>query len=186
MERTIHCEVFGDNVEAKISKKGVAYLRATVVTKGEDGRIDCFMNACFFPEADSLQELRGYLVRGRELEITGNYSEREYEGKDGTMKTSHDILVHEVKLGGIAQYDGEQKATTYSFIRKEDEAEAKKGAAKEAAKAAAKPAKPAPTTKIGVIPEGAPAKVKKGAKTAGEAVFSDEGEEDFNIEDLDI
>lgn len=183
MEKTFNAEVYGaQGASALFAKSGKPYVKCTLVTKGDDGRIDCFYNACFFPPQEAIQELRSALCQGRIVEVTGNYSEREYEGKDGNMKISHDILVHDVKLGGVAEYNSEAKETTYSFIRKEDEAAVKKGMAK----AAAKPAKPQPTTKIGVIPEGAPAKVKKGAKTASEAVFSEEGEEDFNIDDLDL
>lgn len=143
MEKTIRAEVFGENVQALFSKKGTPYVKATLVTKDEDGNIDMFLNACFFPEEQNVQKLRNYLCRGREVLVTGNYNEREYEGKDGTMKTAHDILVHSVKLGGIVEYgDGEAKHTDFSFIKEADQ----KAADAEMAKASKKPAKKGPST----------------------------------------
>lgn len=178
---TIDAEVFGQTTQALMSKKNVMYVKCTLCTKGDDGRINKFYNACFFPDPESLVKVKEALCQGRMVTVTGNYSEREYEGKDGNMKTSHDLLVHNVDFGGIAQYDGEAKSTTYSFIKKEDEQAVEKGMSK----AAAKPAKPQPRTKVN-LPDNVPTKPKAGAKTASEAVFSEEGEEDFNIDDLDL
>ena len=132
------------------SKKGLPYVKATVVEKDEEGNITKFVNACFFPDEADVQKLRNYLCRGREVTVTGEYSEREYEGRDGNMKTAHDILVHSVKFGSVVEYDGEMKKTEYSFIKDSD----KKAADKELLKASSKPSKKtAPKTKMTDIPD---------------------------------
>lgn len=147
-KRTIEAEVFGSNTQCLMSKAGTLYVKATLVTKNEDGTIAEFINACFFPDADSAAQLRDYLCQGREVTVTGNYSEREYEGKDGTMKTAHDILVHDVKLGAVAQYEGAgEKKTTFAFISDVEEKAANAQAAQSKEKAAARQAGK-PRTKV--------------------------------------
>ena len=161
MKKTITGEIFGDSAQALFSKKGLPYVKATVVEKDEEGNITKFVNACFFPDEADVQKLRNYLCRGREVTVTGEYSEREYEGRDGNMKTAYDILVHDVKLGGIVEYDGEMKKTDFSFIKKDDE----KAANKDLLKITKKPAKKeAPKTKM----------------------TEPEDEDDFNMDDLDL
>ena len=161
MKKTLNCEVFGDSATALFSKKGLPYVKATLVEKDDDGNITRFIGACFFPDEKDVQKLRGYLCKGREVTVTGEYSERAYVGKDGTDKLAYDLLVHDVKLGGIVEYDGEMKKTDFSFIKKDDE----KAANKDLLKITKKPAKKeAPKTKM----------------------TEPEDEDDFNMDDLDL
>lgn len=193
MEKIIKAEVFGDSAQALFSKKGTPYVKCTLVTKDAEGSIDQFINACFFPQESDVQRMRSYLCRGRSVEVTGNYSEREYEGRDGTMKTAHDILVHNVKFGGIVEYgDGEAKNTDFSFIKDSDQ----KAADAEIAKSAKKPAKRAQQTAF-VEPDGDDdeddlfaaydkAKAKAKAKAAKPKVKKAEEDDDFDMNDLDL
>ena len=112
--KTITGEMFGE-CQALISKAGNPYLKGTILHEDEDGcRI--FVNACFFPSQDDLQKMRALLCKGRIVEATGAYSEREYVGKDGSNKIAHDLLVHDVKIGKIAEWDGEKKNTGFSLM----------------------------------------------------------------------
>lgn len=112
--KTIKGQMFGD-CQALISKAGNAYLKGTIVHDGDDG-VRVFVNACFFPDAADLQKMRTLLCKGRMIEATGSYSEREYTGKDGTDKIAHDLLVHEVKVGQIADWNGEKKSTSIGLM----------------------------------------------------------------------
>lgn len=146
-KKTIKGEIFGDSAQALFSKKGMPYVRATIVEKDDEGNINKFVGACFFPDESDVQKLRNYLCKGREVEVTGEYSEREYEGRDGNMKTAYDILVHSVKLGSVVEYDGEMKKTDFSFIKDSDKKAADTDLLKTAKKAAAKKSA-APKTKV--------------------------------------
>lgn len=145
MKKTIKGEVFGDSAQALFSKRGLPYVKCTVVEKDDEGNITRFLNCCLFPDEKDVQKVRGYLCKGREVEMTGEYSERQYEGRDGTEKTAYDLLVHDVKFGSVVEYDGEMKKTDFSFIKKDDE----KAANKDLLKMTKKPAKKeAPKTKM--------------------------------------
>ena len=147
-KRTIEAEVFGNNTQCLMSKAGTLYVKATLVTKNEDGTIADFYNACFFPDAESAAQLRDYLCQGREVTVTGNYSRREYVGKDGTDKVANDILVHDVKLGSVAQYEGGgDRKTTFAFADGVEEKIANAQAAQAKEKAAARQAGK-PKTKV--------------------------------------
>ena len=193
-EKTVRAEVFGDSTQALISKAGTPYIKCTLVTKDENGNIADFLNSCFFPEGEGLQQLRGYLCKGRIVEVTGNYTEREYTGRDGLPKIAKDILVHSVRLGGIAEYDGGQKTTDFSFISDKDKAIADAQNKQAAQKSSKKPQQP--KTKI-AMPEDDPlndplfgesaqkereaAAPKKGAKGAKDT------EEDWNdLSDINL
>lgn len=186
MEKTIRAEVFGDSAQALFSKRGTPYVKCTLVTKDDDGSIDMFINACFFPAESDVQKMRSYLCRGREVEVTGNYSDREYEGRDGTMKTAHDILVHNVRFGSIVEYgDGEAKNTDFSFIKDSD----RKAADAELAKNAKKPAKKQQTTAF-VEPDEEDDLLsmyeKPKAKAAKPKAKKAEEDDDFDMNDLDL
>ena len=191
MEKVLKGEIFGDSTQALISKKGVPYLKTTVVEKDEDGTITKFWNCCLFPAQEDLQRMRGYLCKGRVVEITGNASERDYEGRDGQMRTAYDMLGHNVRFGGIVEYGGEQKNTDFSFIKDSDQ----KAADAQMAKSAKKPAKKQQTTAF-VEPDedegeddlfAAYDKAKAGAKAKAAKPKSKKAEEDdFDINDLDL
>lgn len=112
--KTISGEMFGE-CQALISKAGNPYLKGTILHEDEDGcRI--FVNACFFPSQDDLQKMRALLCKGRLVEATGSYSEREYTGKDGSNKIAHDLLVHDVKIGKVNDWSVEKKNTGFSLM----------------------------------------------------------------------
>lgn len=193
MEKIIKAEVFGDSAQALFSKRGTPYVKCTLVTKDDEGSIDTFFNACFFPSEENVQKIRSYLCKGREVEVTGNYSERTYEGKDGTMKTAHDILVHNVRFGGIVEYgDGEAKNTDFSFIKDSD----RKAADAQLAKSVKKPAKKQQTTAFVEPDEDGgeddlfavydKAKASAKAKAAKPKAKKAEEDEDFDMNDLDL
>lgn len=146
MKKTVIGEIFGDSAQALFSKKGMPYVRATIVEKDEEGNIAKFINANFFPEESDVQKLRTYLCKGRQIEATGEYNERPYVGRDGSDKVAYDLLVHSVKLGSVVEYDGEMKKTDFSFIKDSDKKAADTDLLKTAKKAATK--KPAPKTKV--------------------------------------
>lgn len=181
-EKVIKAEVFGDSTQALISKAGTPYIKSTLVTKDDNGNIAEFINACFFPEGDGLQQLRGYLCKGRIVEVTGNYTEREYTGKDGTPKTAHDILVHNVRLGGIAEYEGGQKTTDYSFISDKDKAVADAQNKQAAQKAAKKPQQP--KTKV-AMPDDMADAVLGGGNTPKKGAKNDE-DDFFDMSDIEM
>ena len=112
VKKTISGEIFGE-CQALISKAGNAYLKGTIIHTDDDG-CRVFVNCCFFPPQEELQQLRGLLCKGRLVEATGMYSEREYVGKDGTDKIAHDLLVHDIKIGCVRQWDGDRKNTSFS------------------------------------------------------------------------
>lgn len=144
METTLkNLEVWANSAEIKVSRAGQQYVKCTAIERDGDGNISRFLNLCFFPETDKCLKLRDILCQGRVLHCTGNYSEREYTGRDGTSKTAYDMLCHNVQFGEVAQWEGgERKTTDFSFIKesteKATEAELKKAEAKRA-KAQAKP-----------------------------------------------
>ena len=111
VKKTISGEIFGE-CQALISKAGNPYIKGTILSTDENGdRV--FVNACFFPPQEALQQLRGLLCKGRLVEAYGNYSEREYVGKDGTDKIAHDLQVHDVKIGAVKEWDGGMKNTSF-------------------------------------------------------------------------
>lgn len=181
-KRTIEAEVFGNNTQCLMSKAGTLYVKATLVTKNEDGTIDRFYNSCFFPDPDSAAQLRDYLCQGRQVTVTGNYTEREYTGKDGLPKTAHDILVHDVKLGAVAQYEGGgEKKTTFAFINDVEEKAANAQAAQTKEKAAARQAGK-PKTKV-TTPDSLPDAVF-GDNKPGKGAKGGKGSEDDDFYDL--
>lgn len=109
VKKTISGEIFGDS-RALISTAGNPYIKATILHTTDDGE-KIFVNASFFPAPDDVTRTRDLLCRGRLVEATGNYSEREYVGKDGTDKIAHDLLVHSVKIGVVKEWDGGRKTT---------------------------------------------------------------------------
>ena len=148
MEKTLkNLEVWSNSSEAKIAKSGTQYVKCTAIERDDEGNIARFLNLCFFPEADKVIKLRDILCQGRVMHVTGNYTEREYTGRDGTSKTAYDVLVHSVQFGEVRQWEGgESKTTDFSFIKKEDEVATEKALAAKEAKAASKPKKPQPKT----------------------------------------
>lgn len=145
METTLkNLSVFGNTAEAKIAKSGTQYVKCTAIERDGDGNIARFLNLCFFPEADKVIKLRDILCQGRILNVTGNYSERNYTGKDGTEKIAYDMLCHKVEFGGVEEWEGgERKTTDFSFIKEADEKAANAEAAKNEKKREAKAAKSA-------------------------------------------
>jgi len=136
--------VFGDTASAQIAKSGVQYVKCTAIERDENGNISRFLNLCFFPEADKVIKLRDILCKGRILNVTGNYNQRAYTGKDGTEKVAHDVLCHKVEFGGVEEWSsGERKTTDFSFIKEADEKAANAEAAKNEKKREAKAAKSA-------------------------------------------
>lgn len=111
--KTIKGTMFGE-CQALISKAGNPYLKGTIITE-EDG-VRIFVNACFFPSQEDLQKMRALLCKGRIVEAKGAYSEREYTGRDGTPKVAHDILVHDIKIGAIEEWNGEKKSTQFGLM----------------------------------------------------------------------
>lgn len=152
-------EVFGQSAQCLVSKAGKMYVKFTAVTKDDNNQISSFVNCCAFPEQEDCVKLRDYLVQGRLVTATGNYSEREYEKKDGSgTAIAKDLLCHSLKLGDVVEYTTEGKTTDYSFITKEAEARAKSDLKKNSAKQAKKPAKASTSvTMPGVEPEYSPA-----------------------------
>lgn len=111
--KSIKGTMFGE-CQALISKAGNPYLKGTIITE-EDG-VRIFVNACFFPSQEELQKMRGLLCKGRLVVATGSYSEREYTGRDGSPKVAHDLLVHDIKVGAIEEWNGEKKSTQLGLM----------------------------------------------------------------------
>ena len=58
--------------------------------------------SCFAKLAETASNLaeRGYLVKGKQVYIDGNFEPKEFENRDGGTKTSLDVNVRELQLLG--------------------------------------------------------------------------------------
>lgn len=150
MEKSIeNLEVWSNSAKIEVSRAGSQYVRCTAIQRDKDGTIAKFLNLCFFPNQADCMKLRNILCQGRTINIVGNYSEREYTGRDGNQKIAYDVLVHSVKFGEVNEWEGgERKVTEFSFIKESDEKAAEAEFKKNEAKRAKTQAKPQQTTTI--------------------------------------
>lgn len=150
MEKSIeNLEVWSNSAKIEVSRAGSQYVRCTAIQRDEDGTIAKFLNLCFFPNQSDCMKLRNILCQGRIINIVGNYSEREYTGRDGNQKIAYDVLVHSVKFGEVNEWEGgEKKVTEFSFIKESDEKAAEAELKKNEAKRAKSQTKPPKTTTI--------------------------------------
>lgn len=103
--------------EGKIAKKtGKSYIQATIpVDNGLGNGQTMWLKACIFPPQEQMVTYLNTLTRNRIVTVTGSYKEREYEGKDGTMKVAYEMLVNNIKVGGVREV-GTPQGTTMEFI----------------------------------------------------------------------
>lgn len=108
--------------EGKIAKKtGKSYIQATIpIDNGLGNGQTMWLKCCIFPKQEEMVTYLNTLTRNRIVTVTGSYKEREYEGRDGQMKTSYEMLCNNIKVGGVREFN-KVEGTTMEFVEQPKE-----------------------------------------------------------------
>lgn len=97
----------GQDAEQKVTSKGDDVVEFSVASSERKDEPATWVRCAMFGKRGPL--LKQYLTKGQPVCVTGSLKLREYKAKDGTMKTSADLRVENVKLMGRAQGEGSSK-----------------------------------------------------------------------------
>jgi len=100
----------GRDSEAKYTPSGTAILEFSIAvdTGFGDKKSSFWLRCAMF--GDRGQKLSQYLLKGQQVIVSGEFSPREYQAKDGTTKMSMDLRVVAVELIGDKQDGGYRDA----------------------------------------------------------------------------
>jgi single-strand DNA-binding protein len=98
----------GKDAELRSLSDGTPVAQFSVAdSQGRDKPTIWWRCALFGKRAESLAP---YLLKGAQVTVTGNVTEREYTDKDGTPRKSMDVRVQDVALQGGKRDQGEAPA----------------------------------------------------------------------------
>ena len=98
----------GKDAEVKQLPSGMAVLNVSVATNvgfGDKQQTLWIRVALFGKRAEG--QLQNYLKKGQQLFVSGELTQREYQAKDGTMKTALELNANVIDLVGSGR-NGEQ------------------------------------------------------------------------------
>lgn len=102
----------GSEPEVKVLPSGTTVVSFSVAVnrrRGEEERTDWYRVSAYGKQAEGLSKLAdmGGLAKGRQVYVGGRLEPREYEGRDGTTRTSLDVNADEVQVLGGRPSEGE-------------------------------------------------------------------------------